>query len=85
MENRVAIESDLLEKISYLRSEAAIVVNEYGGNALTIITMQRRQKELEHKIDLLVAKEAEITSALIEKYGEGEVDLESGEYITNSK
>lgn len=71
-----------LKELSNLYSK---IVNELGEKSLEILELDWKKEELENEkkllhsdYNLLKAKNEELTSRLIDKYGEGKINLDTG-------
>jgi hypothetical protein len=71
-----------LKELSNLYSK---IVNELGEKSLEILELDWKKEELENEkkllhsdYSLLKAKNEELTSRLIDKYGEGKINLDTG-------
>lgn len=77
-----------LKQITDLRNGHAQKINEFGQVELELLLTKQRMDSLEQtKLDLraqyisLQEQEKQLVADLNKKYGEGTVDLESGEFV----
>ena len=68
-----------LQQLTLLRDEYTLLVAEIGQLELSIMALQKQKIPLQQKWDQIEVKEKELAQILTEKYGEGHIDLETGE------
>ena len=77
-----------LDSISSIRNEASQIFFELGRIAIrrrnVNLQIDEDEEKLENQHDELVKKENELYQALNKKYGDGEIDPSTGEFIPAS-
>ena len=80
MENtKLTIEE--IEQLQELQKENQAVAQELGNLEITKLQIEARREELVKYFNELKAKEQEIGKTFTEKYGNGTIDLDKGEFI----
>ena len=73
-----------LTKIKELQSLYNAIVYQAGQLHLDEIHLHERKGQVESSIQEVKKKEQEVISSLTSKYGEGSINLESGEFMSAS-
>ena len=82
MENtKLTIEE--VQSLQELQQQRQTVALEFGNLELTQLEIDNRREELETYYLELKTKEQELGTELSDKYGNGSIDLEKGEFIPN--
>ena len=80
MENtKLTIEE--IEQLQELQKENQAVAQELGNLEITKLQIEARREEVVKYFNELKAKEQEIGKTFTEKYGNGTIDLDKGEFI----
>lgn len=74
-------EKNLLLKV---QQEENSTVAELGQIEYQIQLLQQQKDQLSSSIPVLIKRKQDIASDLQNKYGEGSIDLDSGEFVKNS-
>lgn len=80
MENQKLTQEEL-GKIQELQEKNRAAVMELGEIAMITLNLEKRQEGAEKFIEELRAEEQEFGKELSEKYGNGSIDLQSGEFV----
>jgi hypothetical protein len=80
MENQKLTQEEL-NKIAELQEKNRAIVNEFGEIRLIEINLKRRSDNAEKFLTELREEENAFGKELSEKYGDGTVDLQSGEFV----
>ena len=78
------VEQSELDFIKSLRKEYATVASEYGSISLARITLEEELVSLKKQYDELKEKETKFLAELQEKYGVGNLNIETGEFHPTS-
>ena len=73
-----------IEKLSFYQQRAQNLALEIGNVELTIASLQSRKEELLSTFTSYKGEENEFGQELSQKYGNGMIDLEKGEFISNT-
>ena len=79
------LKSEDKEKIIELRKKFAILNGQFGDLEFAKINMKKRKEMLVNEYINLQHEEVEISNYLKENYGEGTINLDSGEFIPKEK
>lgn len=79
MENQKLTQEEL-QTLQELQQQRQAVILELGSLELTQIDLDNRREEIETFYSELKIKEQEYGKTLSEKYGNGSIDLEKGEF-----
>tara|TARA_X000001316_G_C922073_1_gene36864 strand:- start:2347 stop:2694 length:348 start_codon:yes stop_codon:yes gene_type:complete len=71
-----------MQQLQQTQNSNRALVQELGQIALAQIELDKRQENAETFLDNLRKSEADIAKALEDKYGQGSINLETGEIIT---
>jgi hypothetical protein len=83
MENtKLTIEE--VEKLQEIQQKNAAVANELGNLEVTKLQIEARRVEIIEYFNNLKTEEQTFGKELSEKYGNGSIDLEKGEFISSS-
>lgn len=72
-----------IEKFQSIQQKNNLVVNELGAIELAKLQIERRRTEALNFLTSLREEEQAFGKELTEKYGEGSIDLENGEFIAS--
>ncbi len=81
MENK-KLTQDELQEISSLRQEFDSLVGNLGLIEFQILELELQKSEIKKQIIDIKAKETNILNSLNQKYGDGSISLETGEFIS---
>lgn len=83
MENtKLTIEE--VEKLQEIQQKNAAVANELGNLEVTKLQIEARRNEIIEYFNNLKTEEQTLGKELSDKYGNGSIDLEKGEFISSS-
>ena len=82
MEN-IKLTTEEIEKLQGIQQKNAAVVSELGNLELTKLQMETRRANIIEFINSLREEEQTFGKELSDKYGNGSIDLENGEFIPN--
>jgi len=82
MEKKVLTQEELQE-IKAIQTENTSVVSQFGELEVVTQNLLIRKEELVKKFKELKDREVAIGNILQEKYGNGNIDLETGEFISS--
>jgi hypothetical protein len=81
MENtKLTIEE--IEQLQELQNQNQAVANELGNLEIAKLQLEARKEEVITYFKELKSREQEVGKAFTEKYGNGTIDLEKGEFIS---
>tara|TARA_R110001592_G_scaffold685_4_gene3703 strand:- start:1491 stop:1745 length:255 start_codon:yes stop_codon:yes gene_type:complete len=69
-----------INDIKKMKEDFQILIGEIGEIEIGIINLKTRKKELEKELFRIQKKEIEIAKSLEEKYGKGNISLETGKF-----
>jgi len=81
MEKKV-LTQDELQEVKDLQIENSNLISQFGELEVVIQNLSLRKEELIKKLKELKDKEVKIGQILQEKYGDGNIDIETGEFIS---
>lgn len=73
-----------IQTVKSIRQERAEIVNQFGEIEVIIQEYEMIKQELKDKLSSLKKREIAIGKELQGKYGEGTINIERGEFISNS-
>lgn len=71
-------------KINELRKELSNLNSQYGHLSFTRFVIEKELKSIEEKFDSLINREDKLLDELQKKYGVGNLNLDTGEFISAS-
>ena len=72
------ITEEELQQLKGIKDRTNILINELGQIGLAEINLDRRRENAENFLDETKKLENDLVKALSEKYGDGNIDLETG-------
>ncbi len=81
MEKKVLTQEELQE-VKNLQVENSNLISQFGELEVVIQNLSLRKEELIVKLKELKDKEVKIGQTLQDKYGDGNIDIETGEFIS---
>ena len=81
MEKKVLTQEELQE-VKDLQIENSNLISQFGELEVVIQNLSLKKEELIAKLKELKDKEVKIGQILQEKYGDGNIDIETGEFIS---
>ena len=69
-----------IEKIKKVREDFQILISSVGDVEVAIMNLNKRKKELSKELENIQEKESQIAIELENKYGKGNISLETGEF-----
>ena len=79
MEN-LKLTAEEIEKLQSIQQKSNLVVNELGSIELTKLQIEKRREEAISFLNSLREEEQAFGKELSEKYGNGSIDIEKGEF-----
>lgn len=80
-QNTVELTSEEVTQLQDLRSKTSELTFLRGQIGIAEDNIKRQLNELAEKFNDLYKKESDISQAMFEKYGKGEINLETGTFI----
>ena len=77
----IKMTAEEIEKFQSIEQKNSLVVNELGAIELVKLQIERRRTEAMNFLTSLREEEQAFGKELSEKYGDGSIDLEKGEFI----
>jgi len=81
MEKKVLTQEELQE-VKNLQVENSNLISQFGELEVVIQNLSLRKEELIVKLKELKDKEVKIGQTLQDKYGDGNIDIETGEFVS---
>jgi stress response protein YsnF len=81
MEKKVLTQEELQE-VKDLQIESSNLISQFGELEVVIQNLSLKKEELITKLKELKDKEVKIGQILQDKYGDGNIDIETGEFIS---
>ena len=69
-----------ISKIKTIKEDFQILVGQVGEVEIGIMNLKKRKKELEKELETIQQKEIDVAKELENKYGKGNISLETGEF-----
>lgn len=85
MAEAIKLAKEDIESLQQFRQKYFDIVNQFGQLEVTRVSLDENREILKGELETLAKREAEITSEFEAKYGIGEVNLETGEFIPQSE
>jgi hypothetical protein len=73
-----------LQSIKEVQNKRRDLMEQFGVIELTIQELEIQKQELRTELQTLKSKEIEVGSTLQNKYGEGTINVEKGEFISSN-
>tara|TARA_Y100001954_G_C15608978_1_gene501914 strand:- start:455 stop:706 length:252 start_codon:yes stop_codon:yes gene_type:complete len=70
-----------VERLENLQNSLAVTIDRLGQVGAAEIELEERKKELKSEFKKLRSSQQKLATELQEKYGEGTINLETGEFI----
>ena len=80
MEKKVLIVEEI-NKLKELRTQFERLTDVIGSNEVQIMNLEIRKEQLKNNLQQLQQQELVLAKELEEKYGDGTISLESGEFL----
>ena len=80
MEN-IKLTEEEIQQLQELQNQQSTIINELGQISLLEINLANRKKQAEAFLVDLQSKEEKVGKELSEKYGDGTINITSGEFI----
>ena len=77
----IKMTAEEIEKFQSIEQKNSLVVNELGAIELVKLQIERRRTEAMNFLTSLREEEQAFGKELSEKYGDGSIDLEKGEFL----
>jgi hypothetical protein len=81
MTNPIHIEPTEKDEAIAIRREFLDIAQQLGRIELAKWALEKERKAVEQRFDALEKRESEFLSALTKKYGQGQLNIETGEFI----
>ena len=78
---KTVLSKEELDNLALLQKQQNDFVLQLGQIEYQISTLEKFKQDLKQNIESFESKQAEVGNQLKEKYGEGTVNLESGEFV----
>ena len=78
---KTVLSQEELDNLASLQKQQNDFVLQLGQIEYQISTLEKYKQNLKHNIESFESKQAEVGNQIKEKYGEGTVNLENGEFI----
>ena len=75
---------DELQSIKEVQNKRRDLMEQFGVIELTIQELEIQKQQLRTELQTLKSKEIEVGSTLQNKYGEGTINVEKGEFISSN-
>ena len=72
-----------LQSLTDIRNKNNAVVQEFGSIALAQLDLDKRQENAENFLNNLRQEESKLAKELEDKYGRGNINLETGEFVSD--
>ena len=80
-EKKVTLEKSEIDELSTLKNKFQDLVVVIGNTELQQIELTKRKKQLEDALEKIQEEERVLAKKLEEKYGQGTISLDSGEFL----
>ena len=80
-DKKVILEKNEIEELSNLKQKFQDLVRVIGNAELQLIEINKTKKTLEKALDSIQEEEKVLAKKLEEKYGQGTISLDSGEFL----
>ena len=80
-EKKVTLEKSEIDELSTLKTKFQDLVAIIGNTELQFIEIKKRKKQLEEALVDIQEEERVLAKKLEEKYGQGTISLDSGEFL----
>ena len=82
-DNKVELTSEEIQQLTDLRTKTSELTFLRGQIGIAEDNIKRQLNELAEQFNDLYENESKLSSTMFEKYGKGQVDLESGTFTTS--
>ena len=82
--NKQKFTQEELTELKDIRKQFSDVSYKLGQIEMQMITLKNDKSTLVSEFNNTIEKEKEVASKLLDKYGKGQIDIESGEFISAS-
>lgn len=79
MEIRTTLTQEELSNLQQIQAEIKTYLDDLGQIEYQLYTLTNTKKSIQQQVDLLYDKQDNLSKTLSEKYGDGTVNLETGE------
>jgi stress response protein YsnF len=83
MEKQVLTQEEI-QKLTELKSQFNELVNVVGNVEIQIMDLQLKKEQLKSSLQTLQQQEVSIAKELEDKYGQGSISLETGEFLPSN-
>jgi len=83
METKV-LEQEELQQVKDVQQERLILTDQFGVIEYNIQDLEQQKSQLISRLAILKQKEIELGKMLQEKYGDGTINIEKGEFTSSS-
>jgi hypothetical protein len=73
-----------LQSVKEIQNKRMDLMEQFGVIELTIQELEIQKQQLKTELQTLKSKEFEVGSTLQDKYGEGTINIEKGEFISSN-
>lgn len=79
METKITLTQEELSDLQQVQAEIKTYLDDLGQVEYQLYTLTNTKKNIQRQVDLLYDKQDSLSKTLSEKYGDGSVNLETGE------
>ena len=79
---KTVLTTDELQSLKSFQSTRSQIINDFGIIEFQMEELKSQKEMLVSALNNLKAEEAKVSKELQEKYGEGNIDLNSGEFVS---
>lgn len=79
MENKITLTQEEINELKQIQTEIKTYLDDLGQIEYQLYVLNNTKKNIQQQVDLLYDKQDNLSKTLSEKYGDGSVNLETGE------
>ena len=79
MENKITLTQEEINELKQIQTEIKTYLDDLGQIEYQLYVLSNTKKNIQQQVDLLYDKQDNLSKTLSEKYGDGSVNLETGE------
>jgi len=83
--SNTTLTAEEIQQLTEIQTQAQQIALELGNLEITKIQLEKRKEEVITFLNEFKAKEQELGKVLSDKYGNGTIDLEKGEFIPSTQ
>jgi len=73
--------SNEIQEVTEIRRKFAELMNQYGVVSFSEHRLKKEKEQIEEEVDKLQKREEKFLASIHEKYGDGSIHLETGEFV----